>query len=366
MGIYPVYMTGLNLAGYFPSFLTLFDPGWQQVMIDRVSRSEFSPEALILALGFFGTFALFIVFGMVVDIDFRKKTEEQPLTWIVDQAAIMDILRQAVRQRSKIRISFQREDKNAKSTDATLVEASELGLVLDLTSLSTLNHHWVGKRIDCDFRLRPDPKQELQVFYNFTVAIANLSKTPEEYIRLNTLLPVRLEQEQKRAFLRIEPPTKLIRGLSFWREDQVRAHGRPSDPNSWGTPALFLDPDAPDQLDLKDISAGGMRLDIKPETFKAVRRAFETAGRYFVILDIADPDTAGTLRFHLLARIQNSYASDEAAGSRAFGIRFLANGSPTDDPPHLLSWKPSAGSGIRDLDDWVFNRHLDLYRSKGM
>ncbi len=359
-------MTGLHIGASGPAFSALFDPGWQDRMLDNISRSQFSPEAMVIALVFFGGFALVIVFGLLVKIDFRKKEKDIPLTWIVNKGRIRDILGQALRQRSKVRVSFQREDRSAKSTDATLSDFSSAGLTLDLTSLTSLNSHWTGKLIDCDFRLRPDPKSERQVFYNFTVTIAAVTKTPEEFIRLRVQVPERLEQEQKRSCLRIEPPSGMILSLRLWTEDAVRAHGRAGDPATWGPPFLVMDRGMPEAMRMVDLSGGGMRMEFDTATYKTERRYFESAGRYLVELDLADPDREGPHRFYLLARIQNIYTGKDDPAVRSFGFRFLASGVEAPERPGLLQWKTAAESGVHELDDWVFNRHLDLYRSKGL
>ncbi len=343
----------------------LFEPGWWDRMADDTNRSVFSPEAAILTVLFFGVFIAVIVVVYFVNIDFRKK-DLTPPSWITNTREILKIFNTALRQRSKMRVSFQREDRGAPSTDGSLVEFSPKGLILELTSIKSLNVHWIDKVVECDFRLRPEADSERQVFYNFTVKILDISKTPEDFVRIRTAPPSHLEQEQKRATLRIEPPQSLIRECSLWRRETVRAHGRADDPETWGDPFLDLETAEPDEITVADISGGGMRLDLKADIVKKTQAAFDSGGGFYLALSLVNPDTGGPLRFLLNAKLQNVYSSKETPGLRSFGLLFAGYGESAPEPPHLVVWKAAGAGGVRDLDDWVFSRHLDLYRSKGI
>ena len=353
-------------TGGLPSFTGLFDPGWWDRMRDSTTSGHFSPEATILTVGIFALAGVCIAVGLLVTIRFRRG-DNQPATWIVRPDAVRDLLDSALAQRSKMRVGFVRDDPGTRSTDATILSIDPIrGIELEMTSLIRANPSWVGKYVVCDFSQRPDPRKDYHNFYSFVVPILAIRKAGDDFIHMTVAWPTRLELEQKRAFLRVDPPKDMVLGLDIWPEAMVRGiQGNFGDPTSWGDPLLTLNPRGGlPGPEVRNISAGGLRLEIRADAAHSRRSMFEVGARFLVRLELAIPDEEQTLVCFLAARMQNIYGDPTKAGLKAYGLRFLSLGVPSDTPLKTLTWK-TVPSGVPAIDDWAFRRHLEIYRARG-
>lgn len=335
-------------------------------MLDSTNSGHFSPEATILMGGIFALVALCLAAGFLVKIHIGRQ-ETPPSTWIVRPGEVRALLDTALTQRSKVRISFVRDDPGARSTDATILSADpRRGIELEMTSLVRANATWTGKLVACDFRLRLDPRKDYHSYYNFVSPVLSVQKAGDDFIHMTVAWPVRLELEQKRGFLRVDPPRTFVLELELWHENTIKnSRGRFGDPATWGAPLIRLDSrrDIPD-VEVRNISGGGMRLEIQAEAIRREHALFEPASRFLMRLVLAEPEADQPMEFHLALRLQNSYGDPGFTGQKAFGFRFLSFGVPSDALGDSLSWK-TAASGVPALDDWAFRRHLAMYRSRG-
>ena len=245
--------------GELPAFWGLFDPGWWDRMLDATTSGHYSPEALILTVGIFTLAGVCIALGLLVSVHLRRG-ETAPSTWVVKPAAVRGLMNMALAQRSKLRVSFVRDDPGARSTDAAILAADPArGIELEMTTLVRANQSWVGKLVACDFRLRPDPRKDYHNFYSFVVPVTRIAKAGDDFIHMTVAWPSRLELEQKRAFLRVEPPRGSILGLDMWHETMVRGtRGSFGDPATWGEALLHWDPrDALSGIEVRNLSGGG-------------------------------------------------------------------------------------------------------------
>ena len=361
--LFMAYFRGFN---DLPAFLSLFDPGWWDVMLDATNTGHASPEALILMAAIFGTFFTLIAVGLMVKSHSRSG-DIKPSTWITRPAEIRALVETALTQRSKVRVSFVRDDPGARSTDAAILAASPgRGIELEMTSLVRANTTWVGKLVACDFRLRLDPHKDLHSFYNFVAPIIAVNKAGDNFIHMHVAWPTRLEIEQKRGFLRVEPPRTCILELELWHETTIKdVRGRFGDPATWGRPILRLDHrlETPD-VEVRNISGGGLRLELQHDAYRTNHRLFESGSRFITRMLLAEPEAGQPLEFHLALRLQNIYGDPQAMGLVAMGFRIMSFAVPGDTPGEVLSWKPAA-SGVPALDDWAFRRHLAIYRQRG-
>lgn len=335
-------------------------------MLNSTTSGHFSPEATILTVGVFALAGICIAVGLFVSVRFRR-IEHQPSSWIVKPTAVRGLLESALAQRSKMRVGFVRDDPGARSTDATILSVDPvLGIELEMTTLVRANQSWVGKYVVCDFSQRPDPRKDYHNFYAFVVPILGIAKAGDDFIHMTVAWPDRLELEQKRAFLRVEPPKGSILGLDLWPEAMVRGvQGNFGDPSSWGEPLLRLAPRGGlPGPEVRNISAGGLRLEIRVDAAHGRRSMFEPGARFLLRLELAVPEEEGSLVCFLAARMQNTYGDPEVIGLKAYGLRFLSLGVPSDTPLRTLTWK-TVPSGVPAIDDWAFRRHLEIYRARG-
>lgn len=358
--------------GYFgmvdalPAFWSLFEPGWWDRMRDSTTSGHVSPEALVLTAVIFGAAFLAIAAGFLIKIRFGA-SDAPPSTWIVRPGEIRALLDTAMTQRSKVRVSFVRDDPGARSTDAAILSVDPArGIELEMTSLVRATPSWAGKLVACDFRLRLDPRKDYHSFYNFVSAIVTVRLAGDDFVHMTVAWPKHLELEQKRGFLRVEPPRTFVLELELWHEDTIKlARGRFGNPSSWGSPLLRLDPRLePPLIEVRNLSGGGIRLEVQSEALQGDKNHFEPSNRFLMRLVLAEPEADQPLEFYLALRLQNIYGDPGSAGKKGYGFRIVSFGVPSDAPGDVLSWKPAAG-GAPALDDWAFRRHLAMYRSRG-
>jgi hypothetical protein len=345
----------------------VFEPGWVDRMRDSIAVSEFSPEAAIITGVFFGGFAVFVALAYFVKSRARDEVRLTPLSWITDADKIRETFLFALRRRSKIRLTFSRDATAGAFTDAALTEVYSDSLVLELSATVRANRGWIGKLVECDFRLRQDPATEQWHFYNFVAEIRDVRVVPEQYALVTLSLPSRLEMEQKRAFLRVEPPRADVRELDAWPESHLRTEPRrPDDPQTWGRPHLSLTEATAPDMTVENLSGGGMRLFLRGEALRAASAMLTPGLRIYLSLRLAErqaPD--GTVLFRLSCQVQNVYASETPDGGKAFGLRFMGHAEPAPENPGRLEWKAPQGGGVPGVDDWAYAKHLDMYRSRG-
>ncbi|EFL51259.1 conserved hypothetical protein [Solidesulfovibrio fructosivorans JJ]] len=359
-------MLSSRAIGELPAFLSLFDPGWWNRMLDATTSGHYSPEAMILMAGVFGLAFLAITAGFFLKIHIGKK-EAVPSSWIVSPGEIRALLDTAQTQRSKVRVSFVRDDPGARSTDASILSADPArGIELEMTSLVRATPSWIGKLVVCDFRLRLDPRKDYQTFYNFVTPIMAVRKANDDFVHMHVGWPTRLELEQKRGFLRVEPPRAFVLELALWHENTIKmAKGNFALPSTWGKPLVRLDPNlAKPDVELRNISGGGLRLEVQAEAMNNHTGLFEPANRFLMHLLLAEPEAEQPVEFFLALRLQNAYGDPGLSGTKGFGFHILSFGVPTETPRENLSWK-TAAAGVPALDDWAFRRHLAMYRSRG-
>jgi hypothetical protein len=363
---YDRFMADFKGFDHLPAFLSLFDPGWWDRMLDATNTGHASPEALLLMAVIFGTFFTFIAIGLMVKTKYRP-SDIRPSTWITRPAEVRALVETALTQRSKMRVSFVRDDPGTRSTDAAILTASPgRGIELEMTSLVRANQTWVGKLVACDFRLRLDPQRDLHSFYNFVAPILAINKAGDNFIHMTVDWPSRLELEQKRGFLRVEPPRGVVLELEMWHETTIKnIRGRFADPATWGDPILRFDSrlETPD-VELRNISGGGLRLEIQHDAYRRYHRLFEPGSRFITRLLLAEPEIGQPVEYNLALRLQNTYGDAKTMGLVALGYRIMSFAVPGDTPGEPLSWK-TAAAGVPSLDDWAFRRHLAIYRQRG-
>jgi hypothetical protein len=345
----------------------LFDPGWVDRMRDSIAVSDFSPEAAIITGVFFGGAAIFVALAFFLKSVSKDEPHLAPLSWITEAEKVREIFLLALRRRSKIRLTFSREVAASAHTDAALAEVYSDSLALELSAATRANRGWIGKLVECDFRLRQDPATQQWSFYNFVAEIKDVRVVPEQYAQIIVAMPSRLEMEQKRAFLRVEPQRTDVRELDIWPENHVRSDPRrPDDPQSWGRAHLSLTEATAPDIAVEDISGGGVRLFLRGEALRTGHVMLTPGLRVYLSLRLSDPrEPDGSVLFRLSCQVQNVYASDTPDGGKAFGLRFVAHGAPVPDAPGRLEWRPPQSGGVPAVDEWAYAKHLDLYRSRG-
>jgi hypothetical protein len=337
-------------------------------MFDDILAGRVTLESVLLIVAFFGTFVMLTALSFV----FAKKPHEvmldQPITWITDYNRITELLNSAVTQRSKVRVSFLRDQGAARSSDGTLIDANKTGLTLEMSSLTNISPDWVGRTLEMYFRMRTPDQPKLQTTLSFISDILSYQMVEDEILQLRISRPLRLEINQNRLHLRVEPPEKYVRTFKLWTEEQVSRHGDSRDPDSWPEPAYSSsEGDREPEIVLENISGGGVRVEIKPGALRAKRSKITVNQEYYAQLTLADPDLAGFSTHYVLMRVLKCYDDCDSLSQLSLGMTFSAVGVPVEPPLTGLRWRTvNRDNGIAELDDWAYELHLELYRNRGV
>lgn len=319
--------------------------------------------------------ALLLVFGLVAvlyllgrafnEIRARLRNRDIPAHWIVKKPEIRRILQQALDQRSKFEMKFLPSDYARPVAVCSLIDFDDASLSFEIGRDVQATKRWMEKTAEFFFSLR-GPKKN-QIFYRFTGPIVGIKRLPDNVSSLLIAYPDKIELQQKRAFLRLEPPPQYLLGCALWLD---KGQPMPENVKKWGRPKLMLQPGkAANPLSVQDISAGGLRLLLTRSAIKTLGTELGIANNLYLMLDLYDPEVARKRRFWLQCRIQHVFEDFESRDVE-YGAQFMASGrlSKQDEEGNELSikWTPVEEDGVELLGGWVMKRHLELYRDKGI
>ncbi len=336
-------------------------------MFENILAGRVTLESVLLVVGFFGTFVLLTTLSYVVPRRPKETLLDHPLSWILEKPRIMELLDAAVSQRSKVRVSFHRDFGSARSTDAVLVDAREDWMKLELSSVKNISPEWRGRTLDLVFRVSLPEQPKLQATFLCMASIIDYAFVDQGIVQLRVSRPTRLEQNQNRQHLRVEPPEKYVQDVCLWTEEQVRHQADPKDPETWGQPLFSVGPDGTPEVELENLSGGGIRVKIVPGALRAKGRRYTVGEVFFVRLVLLDSDMSGFVTHYLAARLLKCYDDCDSRLQLSLGLSFAAVGVVQQPPQTGLGWRAvDRDNGVRELDNWAYELHLELYRNKGI
>lgn len=342
--------------------------GFDRNFLDQV-RGGFSSTGIsydivvYVLIVLFGAVALFFMGKGVNLLIARFRSRDIPSDWIVNKQQINEILNKALDLRSKFEMKFMPADFSRRATICSLLEVSAQSLSLELDMNVSATKRWLNRDVEFFFRV-PGTKSGGMTFYHFSSVVSGIKRASAGESILIVDFPDKIELNQKRSFLRLEPPSQYFLGCALWREHQVK---EPADVKQWGKPLLLHQPGkAGNPIMVADISAGGLRLLIKRKAIRELGQEVSIANRFFLAVDLYDPAVGRKRRYWLQCRVQHLYEDFETKDVE-YGLQFEAWGRPKkEDETLLLDWKTVLPDGVEPLGSWVMQRHLELYRDKGI
>lgn len=184
---------------------------------------------------------------------------------------------------------------------------------------------------------------------------------PRGRCALTLYMPEKLENRQKRAFLRIIPPQEYLLGSAVWLGRHMPKLEDLPYMQKWPKPALVLLPGKQEQFAVSDISAGGARLIVPRKEMLRAGLELGVAEHVVLIIDLLNPDDHSRIRFWLHCRVQNFAAQYDTHNIEA-GLQFLAWASPRDNQTELEWFKLTRSLEVDPLGNWIIRRHLELFR----
>lgn len=282
-----------------------------------------------------------------------------PLGWMDSPKQIRQIIGSAVRHRSTFELQFphrgvqRRPILHCSSDDLT-----SSGLVLEANGIKNIARNWTDRLVNCYFKINVKGQH---VYYAFATRIKRVEIKQHGRCALTLYLPERMENRQKRAFLRIIPPQEYMLGAAVWIGHHMPRLEDLPQMQKWPKPAIVMLPDKKEQFSVSDISAGGARLLIPRKEMLKASLELGVAEQVVLIIDLLNPDNRSRIRFWLHCRVQNFAAQYDTHHIEA-GLQFLAWASPRENQTELEWFRLGRSLEVDLLSNWIIRRHLELFR----
>lgn len=291
----------------------------------------------------------------------RRSRKVGDLFALEDLPLVHSLLEQSIAERAKYEVRFaSKTGKRMHFACTPLSMDSENALTLELSGFVHPQQEWVGRMVNANFRLASEKKELRWEFYEFQSTITGLRRRGNlEYIILQP--PERLERKQRRQHLRLEPSGGDILRVDIWPETLTNLEH----PEHAAAMASFRHGRKNNTLNVLNISAGGLLLELRAKSFHVDEESLSRGKRLAVRLDVRDFDEKTVKEYMIAARIRNAYA-DPVTGHKVLGLSFAAYRAAAPDDPEKQRWINLHGKGLEPIEDWVFKRHLELYRQKGI
>jgi hypothetical protein len=290
---------------------------------------------------------------MVLDRFIKKKASKEDDQERRRVAAVIDT---AILQRSKIHIRFE-ETATAITGVTGLILAMDGGaMVLELSGLSALKDHFIGRSMTCFCRILDREDKHREIFYTFTTKILRIRQT-KTGVQIAVTVPDAVDGSQRRKSLRLKPDLQKFSHLAFWKYDASGGFdiAKPTISYAHFKAARSL---------LENVSAGGMRLNIRRDLIKEQQIALQKGDRFIVFFTFAEQLTKLRNEYWLVVKI-NNIRIDTISGDMVLGMEYVAHGLRQADSGKI-AWNKVDDNVIDDLAQRIYHWHLTLYRERGL
>lgn len=291
---------------------------------------------------------------------FESRHKPVAIDMVAGDEHVRPLLDRTVTERSRYELQFTSADGKRRATAlCTCVHIDDANLTLECSSVAPPRTSWAGRGVDLLFRLQ---EAACEVFYGFHTTISGTSLNSDGLVLVHVALPPTLERKQKRAFLRLNPPPHLIRGIDLWALPPGLPDKGEWSPHRLPPPLATATPDGGDALKLINISGGGLRLQVDRETTKKAALRFDADMRVLLRLALYDPDEGRVIYYWLKCSHRNHFTEMETQHSEV-GLQYK-NWGMTSAPMGTFSWAAARPDGeVEPLTRWTLRRHLELYRA---
>lgn len=319
-------------------------------------------DALPFFLWMLGGLA-FLVMAIVLYNFIRRRMRGKvaPVGMITDPQKVRALLDEAITARSRVDMKFLPAEPSRRSSACSIIDIHDDTIDLEPPSYITVTPEWMGRKVECFFRLFTPKGQP--VFYTFQSSILGVTQGGKEINQLAIATPNQLQLQQKRAFLRLDPPPQYLLGLAVWNDSWEEQGTPPENIKEWGRPPLVYVPDkSQNPVTISNISASGLRITVLHEAVKTARLSTQLSSRLLLLLDLYTPEQERKQRFWLKCRVQNIHEVFETRDVE-IGLHIIGVGRPKlDEIPYELVWAELGEDGVEALAIWVMRRHMEMYR----
>lgn len=317
---------------------------------DDIIQVGITVGALIMLLAIIALLRLYL----------ERRKRLTPLGWLDSPKQIFQILQNSVQYRSTFELQFpHRGFQRRPILRCAPEDITSSALVLEAEGIKNVARNWTDRPVNCYFKINVKGQH---IYYAFSTRIKRVEIKQRGRCSLSLYLPERLENRQKRSFLRIVPPNEYMLGAVLWFGCQMPRLEDLPHMERWPKPALVALPGREEkQFEISDISAGGVRLTIPRKTMLEEGLELGIAEHLVMLLDLLNPDDRSRMRMWLHCRVQN-FAAQYDTHNIETGLQFLAWGSPKCDQSCLEWFNLSRNLEVNQLGNWIIRRHLELFR----
>lgn len=294
----------------------------------------------------------------------KRKPQLKPSNWITDKNEIRRSLEAAMAQRIKIEMSFAQSATGA-ATACTLTDVTEQALTLEAPGHLNISEDWIGRRVNCMFGLLVSKQSGMIRFHVFESDILALKRTGQDAVEISLEPPDKLIMRQKRVHLRVEPPAHCILGMALWPERLDEMHRPETNLKRWGKPMAKYISGEKNLIRAVNFSASGLRLELDPELLRTTQSAFEICEHYFLLVDLFEPQADKKMRFWLSVKVKNRY-EDFLTRKLGVGFQIVGRAELNETEKSTITWHEVSPDGLDSLGNWTVQRHLELFREKGV
>lgn len=374
----PVDSMTVQKAGSFESLRKIFT---------EQSLTDSPVEVLALV-----ALAVFAVAALTTWLQIRKRKKVHlHLGWITLPSQIQQILTIALKQRSTCELQFTPDPGNNRPVLRCVPDdVTESAMLLEAHGLRNIASKWQDRQVHCYFKIS---LRDQSVFYAFTSTVLDVIDKGQDRTILVLKMPERMENRQKRAFLRISPPEKYLLGAAIWygneqqvfhsepeitqedilfrlnpeleaglTDEQLKERAAKREARKLPSPNLLYLKGRKEQFHVNNISASGARISLPKKVMAETETEFAVSSELVLLLDLLDPEKKQQLRFWMFCRVQN-ISIDHATGDVSMGLQFTTWTLQDDQATYRPEWiKTYPGQEVAPLGNWIVKRHLEMFR----
>jgi hypothetical protein len=266
-----------------------------------------------------------------------------------------ELLEQVIAERAKLIVVPALLSRSPKSLAGMVTSFTKKTINLELTSLGGLTMaNWLRNEVTCYFQLN-DKARACEFYYNFTSPVLSLTKQPGGYVCV-LRTPEALSLGQRRSSMRIFPRPEHVLGFSLWPKGQFMVKCPETHKAKLNPPMINKDHLQEKQIQLLDLSAGGMKVKLRYSGLKDVIEAWEDMPEVVIWLVLHDPKKDRNLTLWFKGRICYTH-TDYASKDLVSGLELTAEG--IKEKSGKLVWRAVERRMVKDLAAWTYDRYLE-------
>lgn len=329
---------------------------------------SFDIESIRYWLWGVGVIVAFISLYLLYKAIQARRFKYSPFGSISDTRVIRSIVRTAFDQRRPFEVQVQTDAGQRRPTLRCSPEyMGNDSITIEVGGLKSLSDKWKGRPVTVFFRVLVNKEY---TYYTFPSLIADIHMPRPGLCHISLPMPERLENRQKRSFLRIKPPREFFPGAALWYGETMPPPEKINTIGEWARPRLLYIPERMEQFQVMDLSAGGSRLSVPGQVVRTLKLHFNSTEHLLLMLDLFDPELNKRLRYWMECRIQNVWV-EHTTHDVHLGLQFLSWARPKDhhaagfgeqQAPGIEWLKLSSSHEVEPVGNWIMRRHLELFR----